>query len=63
MSFSVLRIVSSALQHWLKDMYLASVELSAISVCSFLDQCIGAPANTMINHVRAKHESRKCENF
>jgi hypothetical protein len=61
-SFSVLRIGSSALQHWLKDMYSASVELNAISVCSFLDQCIGTPDNTMINHVRDKHESRKCAN-
>jgi hypothetical protein len=30
--FSVLRIGSSALQHWLSRMYSASVELNAISV-------------------------------
>jgi hypothetical protein len=30
MSFSVLRIVSSALQHWLRALYSASVELNAI---------------------------------
>jgi hypothetical protein len=47
-SFSVLHIGSSALQHWLSAMYSASVELSAISVFSFLDQCIGTPAKTMI---------------
>jgi hypothetical protein len=63
MYFSVLRIGSSALQHWLKAMYSASVELSAISVCSLLDQCIGTPANTMINPVRDKHKSRKCANY
>jgi hypothetical protein len=62
MDFSVLRIGSSALQHWLKAMYSASVELNAISVCSFLNQCIGTPANTMINPVRDNHESRKCAN-
>jgi hypothetical protein len=32
MSFSVLRIGSNALQHWLSAMYSASVELIAISV-------------------------------
>jgi hypothetical protein len=37
MSFSVLRIGSRALQHWLSAMYSASVELSDISVCSVLD--------------------------
>jgi hypothetical protein len=63
MSFSVLRIGSSALQHWLKAMYSASVELYAISVCSLLDHCIDTPANTMINHVRDKHESRRCANY
>jgi hypothetical protein len=62
MSFSVLRIGSSALHHFLRAMYSDSVELSAISVLSFLDQCIGTPANTMINHVLDKHESRKCVN-
>jgi hypothetical protein len=62
MSFSVLRIGSSALQHWLKAVYSASVELNAISVCSFLEQCIGTPANTIINHVRDKHESHKFVN-
>jgi hypothetical protein len=61
MSFSV-RIDSSALQHWLRAMYSASVELNAISAWSLLDQCIGTPAKTMINHVRDKHESRKCVN-
>jgi hypothetical protein len=35
-SFSVLRIGSSAMQHWLSAMYSASVELSAISVYSLL---------------------------
>jgi hypothetical protein len=44
-------------------MYSASVELNAISVCSLLDQRIGAPAQTMINPVRDKHESRKCANY
>jgi hypothetical protein len=58
MSFSVLRIGSRALQHWLRMMYSASVELNAISVCSLLDQCIGTPAKTMIKPVRDKHESR-----
>jgi hypothetical protein len=62
MSFSVLRICSSALQHWTSAMYSAYVEHNAISVCSFLDQCSGTPAKTMINHVRDKHESRKCAN-
>jgi hypothetical protein len=62
MSFSVLRIGSSALHHWLKAMYSVSVELCAISVCSLLDQCIGTPANTMINHVRDKHTSCRCAN-
>jgi hypothetical protein len=32
-------------------MYSASVELSVISICSLLDQCIGTPANTMMNPV------------
>jgi hypothetical protein len=62
-SFSVIRMGSSALQHWLRAMYSASVELNAISVWSLLDQCIGTPANTMINLVRDKHESRKCANY
>jgi hypothetical protein len=59
MYFSVLRIGISALQHWLRAMYSASVELNAISVWSLLDQCIGTPAKTMINHVSDKHESLK----
>jgi hypothetical protein len=44
-------------------MYLASVELSAISGYILLDQCIGKPANKMINPVRDKHKSRGCANF
>jgi hypothetical protein len=60
MSFSVLRIGSNALQHWLSAMKSTSVELSAISVCSFLEQCMGTPARTMIKPVRNRHESRKC---
>jgi hypothetical protein len=60
MYFSVLRICSSALQHWRKAMYSASVDLS--DICSLLNQCIGTSANTMINPVRDKHESRKCAN-
>jgi hypothetical protein len=63
MSFSVLRIGIRALQHWLSAMYSASVELSAISVCSLLDQCIGTPAKTMIKPVRDKHDSRRCVNY
>jgi hypothetical protein len=63
MSFSVLRICSSAMHHWMSAMYSAYVERNAISVCSFLDQCSGTPAKTMINHVRDKHESRKCANY
>jgi hypothetical protein len=63
MSFNVLRIGSSALQHWLRAMYSASVELNAISVCSLLDQCIGTPAKTMIKPVCDKHESRRCANY
>jgi hypothetical protein len=62
MSFSVLHIGSRDLQHWLSAMYSASVELSAISVCSLLDQCIGTPAKMMINNVRDKQESRRCAN-
>jgi hypothetical protein len=62
MSFSVLRIGSSALQHWLNAMYSASVELSAISVCSLLNQCIGTPAKMMIKPVRDKQESPGCAN-
>jgi hypothetical protein len=59
MSFSVLRIGSRALQHWMSAMYSASVEPSAISVCSLLDQCMRTPAKRMINPVRDKHESRR----
>jgi hypothetical protein len=51
-SFSVLRIGSSAMQHWLSAMHSASVELNAISVFSLLDQCIGTPSKTMVNPVR-----------
>jgi hypothetical protein len=61
-SFSVLRIGSSALQHCQSAMYSASVKLSAISVCSLLDQCIGTPTKTMIKPVRDKQESRRCAN-
>jgi hypothetical protein len=63
MSFSVLCIGSSALQHWLSAMYSASFEMSAISVCSLLDQCIRTPAKTMIKPVRDKQESRRCANY
>jgi hypothetical protein len=63
MSFSVLHIGSRALQHWLSEMYSASVELSAISVCSLLGQCMGTPARTMIKTVHDKHESRRCAIF
>jgi hypothetical protein len=62
MSFSVLRIGSSALQHWLSAMYSASVKLNAISVCSLLDQFTGTPARTLIKPVRDKQESRRCAN-
>jgi hypothetical protein len=60
MSFSVIHIDSRALQHWLSAMYSASVELSAISVCILLDQCMGTPSRTMMKPVRDKHESRRC---
>jgi hypothetical protein len=63
MSFNVLRIGSNSLQHWLNDIYSASVELSAISVYNLLDQCIGTPVSTMINHVWDRHESRKCATY
>jgi hypothetical protein len=62
-SFSVLHIGISALQHWLNAMYSALVELSAISVCSSLDQCIGTPSKTMIKLVRDNQESRRCANY
>jgi hypothetical protein len=62
MSFNVLRKGSNALEHWCNAIYSASVELSAISVCNFLDQCIGTPASTMMNPVWDRHESRKCAN-
>jgi hypothetical protein len=55
-SFSVLRIGSSALHHWLHAMYSTSFELNAILVCRLLNQCIGTPARTMIKHVRDKQE-------
>jgi hypothetical protein len=61
-SFSVLRIVSRALHRWLSTMYSSPVELSAISVCCLLDQCIGTPAKSMIKPVRDKHESRRFAN-
>jgi hypothetical protein len=61
--FSVLRIGSSALQHWLSEMYSASVELNAISVCSLLDQFIGTPTKMMIKPVRDKQESHRCANY
>jgi hypothetical protein len=60
--FSVLRIGSSALHHWMSAMYSASVELSAISACILLDQCIGTPAKTTKNPVRDKQDSRTCAN-
>jgi hypothetical protein len=63
MYFIVLRIGNMSLQHCLSAMYSASVELSDISVCCLLDQCIGTPAKTMIKHVRDKHESRNCANY
>jgi hypothetical protein len=62
-SFSVLRIGSSDLQHWLSAMYSASVELNVISVCSLIAQCIGTPSKTMTNPVRDKQESRRCTNY
>jgi hypothetical protein len=62
MSFSVLHIGTSALYHCLKAMYSASIELNAFSAGSLLDQCIGTPANTMMNPVRDKNESRRCAN-
>jgi hypothetical protein len=63
MSFSVLHIGNNALQHWLSAMYSASVELSAISVWSLLDQCMGTPARTMIKLVHERHESRRYTNY
>jgi hypothetical protein len=63
MYFSALRIGSRALQRWLSAMYSASVELSAISVCSLLDHCMGTPARTMMKYVRDKHESRRYANY
>jgi hypothetical protein len=54
MSFSV---------HWLSAMYSALVELSAILVCSLIDQCIRTPAKTMIKPVRDKQESRRYVNY
>jgi hypothetical protein len=61
--FSVLRIGSSALWHWRSAMYLASVELNTISVCSLLGQCIWTPARTMIKPVHDKQESRRCVDY
>jgi hypothetical protein len=46
MSLSVLRIGSSAIQHWMSSVYSSSIEMSAIFVCSLLDQCIGTPAKS-----------------
>jgi hypothetical protein len=62
MSFSVLHIGSSALQHWMRDIYSYYVEHNDISVCSLLDQCIGTPSKTMIQPVRDKHKLRRCVN-
>jgi hypothetical protein len=62
MYFSALFIGSRALHHWLSAMYSASVELSAISVCSLLDQCMGTASRMIIKPVRDKHESRRCAN-
>jgi hypothetical protein len=62
-SFSVLHICSSALQHWMSAIYSASVDLNVISVCCLLDQCIGTLARTMINPVCDKQESRRCANY
>jgi hypothetical protein len=55
MYFNVLRKGSNDLQNWPRAMYSASVELNAISVWSLLDQCIGTPANTIINPLCDKH--------
>jgi hypothetical protein len=63
MSFSVLRIGSSAIQHWMSAMYSASVELNAILVCNLLDQCIGTSAKKMIKPVRDKQKLRRCGNY
>jgi hypothetical protein len=38
MSFNVLLADNKALQHWLRAMYSATVEFSAISACSLLEQ-------------------------
>jgi hypothetical protein len=62
MSFSVLHICSRDLQHWMSVMYSASVELSAISVCSLIYQCIGTPSKMMIKPGRDNHASRRCAN-
>ena len=59
MSFRVRLMGNRALQHWRNAIYLASVELSAIYVCSLLDQCIGTPARTIMKPVLDRHESRK----
>ena len=59
MSLRVRLMGNRALQHWLNAIYSASVELSAISVCSLLDQCIGTPARTIMKPVLDRHESRK----
>jgi hypothetical protein len=62
MSFNFLHIIRNALQHRLKAIYPASVELSAISVCRLLNQCIVTLASTLINHVRDRHTSCRCAN-
>jgi hypothetical protein len=62
-SYNVLRIGSSVLQHWPRAMYSASVEFNAILDCSLIDQCIGTPSKTMIKPVRDKHELRRCVNY
>jgi hypothetical protein len=58
----ILRIGSNTLQHWRSAIHSASVELSAISVCNLLVQCMGTPARTMINNVGDRHESCKYVN-
>jgi hypothetical protein len=63
MPFNVLLMGSNAIQHWLRDMYSDLVELSDISVCSLLDQRMGTPAKTMVNHAQNRHKSRKCANY
>jgi hypothetical protein len=63
MSFNVLLMGNKTKHRSLSDMYSATAELIAISVCSLLDQCIGTPAKTKINPVRDRHKFRKCANY